>query len=202
MNDHDTRRRWLSVFLLLEFQSTVDRLTALRLMVCVGLLYQQLKVLPGEALSLVLPIVLYNGRALLDVAEMITGGPTSWLCFSRACGTSFWKSESKSGERNFMEKGLEQGTEKGEAEVLLRQLERKFGEVCPEYRQRVADTDLGQLVALAERILTAESIDDVFADKHHLKRGATTCSSPLLTASSRLRCRYASPYDRRLLGSR
>ena len=61
-----------------------------------------------------------------------------------------------------LEKGLEQGIEKGEAEVLLRQLERKFGEVPPEYRQRIAEADSDQLLAWAERILTAESVDDVF----------------------------------------
>ena len=77
------RDEWLYVYLLIEFQSTVDRLMALRLMVYVGLLYQQLvndkEVEFGALLPPVLPIVLYNGRkpwrAPLDVSELIAECP-------------------------------------------------------------------------------------------------------------------------------
>ncbi len=70
------RSQWLYVYLLIEFQSTVDRFMALRLMVYVGLLYQRLidekLIRPGGFLPPVLPIVLYNGTrrwsAPLDVA--------------------------------------------------------------------------------------------------------------------------------------
>lgn len=59
--------RWLYVYLLLEFQSTVDRLMAVRLLTYVGLLYQDLaaagEIPPGGPLPPVLPIVLYNGQA-------------------------------------------------------------------------------------------------------------------------------------------
>ncbi len=272
------RDRWLYVYLLLEFQSTVDRLMALRLMVYVGLLYQQLvnekKVLPGEALPPVLPIVLYNGRtpwrAPRDVADLIAECPDKlaayrpsmryFLLEERAqdldelagmnnlaavvfrlekCKTPedvrqagavlrewcdepahrksawrivrwvlrFFKKRSggeqlteelteirdlgamleervkewekellekglqegikegiKKGIKKGMEKGIEKGVEQGEAEVLLRLLERKFYEIPPEYRQRIDDADSSQLLAWAERILTAESIDDVFGD--------------------------------------
>jgi hypothetical protein len=71
--------RWLYVYLLLEFQSTVDPFMALRLMVYVGLLWQDLlrqKVLtPSGRLPPVLPLVLYNGdtpwRAARDVSELV-----------------------------------------------------------------------------------------------------------------------------------
>jgi predicted transposase YdaD len=57
--------RWLYVYLLLEFQSRVDRLMAVRLLTYVGLLYQDLaaagEIPPGERLPPVLPVVLYNG---------------------------------------------------------------------------------------------------------------------------------------------
>ena len=56
--------QWLYVYLLLEFQSTVDKYMAVRMLTYVGLLYQDLiksKQLPdGEKLPPVLPIVLYN----------------------------------------------------------------------------------------------------------------------------------------------
>lgn len=59
--------RWLYLYLLLEFQSTIDRFMAVRLLTYIGLLYQDLaaaKALPrGMKLPPVLPIVLYNGEA-------------------------------------------------------------------------------------------------------------------------------------------
>ena len=52
---------WLYIYLLLEFQSTVDRYMAVRLMVYVGLLYQSLiqarQLLPSGLLPPVVPIV-------------------------------------------------------------------------------------------------------------------------------------------------
>lgn len=58
--------RWLYLYLLLEFQSTVDRYMAVRLLVYIGLFYQSLiraRGLPqAEKLPPVVPIVLYNGR--------------------------------------------------------------------------------------------------------------------------------------------
>jgi hypothetical protein len=58
--------RWIYVYLLLEFQSSVDRLMAVRLLTYVGLLYQDLaaagEIPAGSPLPPVLPIVLYNGE--------------------------------------------------------------------------------------------------------------------------------------------
>jgi predicted transposase YdaD len=57
---------WLYIYLLLEFQATVDRYMAVRLMVYVGLLWQSLiqarTLSPSGKLPPVVPIVLYNGR--------------------------------------------------------------------------------------------------------------------------------------------
>ncbi|MBF0626332.1 MAG: Rpn family recombination-promoting nuclease/putative transposase, partial [Magnetococcales bacterium] len=64
---------WLYIYLLLEFQSTVDPLMAVRMMVYVGLLYQDLaksgQVKQGEQLPPVLPVVLYNGKPAWTVAR-------------------------------------------------------------------------------------------------------------------------------------
>lgn len=61
----DGRRRWLYLYLLLEFQSSVDAFMAVRLLTYIGLLYQDLlkagEVGPSDALPAVLPVVLYNG---------------------------------------------------------------------------------------------------------------------------------------------
>ncbi|MEF8747380.1 MAG: Rpn family recombination-promoting nuclease/putative transposase [Candidatus Accumulibacter propinquus] len=71
--------QWLYVYVLLEFQSSVDPWMALRVMVYTGLLYQDLiktgEVRRGQKLPPVFPLVLYNGRqrwnAARDVSELI-----------------------------------------------------------------------------------------------------------------------------------
>ena len=62
----EERDEWLYLYLLFEFQSTPDRWMALRIMVYVGLLYQEL-IRRGEfaekgKLPAVFPLVLYNGE--------------------------------------------------------------------------------------------------------------------------------------------
>jgi predicted transposase YdaD len=73
-------RGWLYIYLLLEFQSTPDPWMALRIMVYVGLLWQDLikqkVVKAGEKLPPVIPVVLYNGtdpwNAPVELEELIT----------------------------------------------------------------------------------------------------------------------------------
>jgi predicted transposase/invertase (TIGR01784 family) len=77
------RDRWLYVYLLIEFQSTVDPFMALRMMVYVGLLYQDLlqhrQLTASGKLPPILPLVLYNGHApwgaARDLAELIEEVP-------------------------------------------------------------------------------------------------------------------------------
>lgn len=74
---------WIYLYLLIEFQSTIDPYMAVRMMTYVGLLYQDLirrkEVLPHRRLPPVLPIVLYNGdakwTAATDVAALIPKVP-------------------------------------------------------------------------------------------------------------------------------
>src|SRR5262245_15011483 len=75
--------RWLYVYILLEFQSTVDPWMALRMMVYTGLLWQSLirqgELGPSGLLPPVLPLVLYNGdrpwKAALEVGDLIEPVP-------------------------------------------------------------------------------------------------------------------------------
>ena len=77
---HD--ERWLYLVLLLEFQATVDRAMAVRMLGYTALLYQKLigegVLREHDALPPVLPIVIYNGRrrwdAAADVAELLASG--------------------------------------------------------------------------------------------------------------------------------
>ena len=74
---------WVYLYLLIEFQSSVDKYMALRMMVYIGLLYQDL-IKRGEALAdgrlpPLLPIVLYNGNqkwtAATNIADLIAVVP-------------------------------------------------------------------------------------------------------------------------------
>ena len=76
-------KNWLYVYLLLEFQSTVDWFMAVRIMTYVGLLYQDLikseSIRTGKKLPPVLPVVLYNGdnrwQAPVNIKELIIPVP-------------------------------------------------------------------------------------------------------------------------------
>ncbi len=78
------RDGWLYVYLLLEFQSSIDLYMAVRVMTYVGLLYQDLirrrDLAPAGRLPPVVPIVLYNGlprwSAAVDVADLVAAGPS------------------------------------------------------------------------------------------------------------------------------
>ena len=78
-------REWLYVYILIEFQSSIDIYMPLRVMVYLGLLYQDLirekKLGPSGKLPPVLPIVLYNGKPrwdqsieMEDLIEDVRGG--------------------------------------------------------------------------------------------------------------------------------
>jgi predicted transposase/invertase (TIGR01784 family) len=75
--------QWLYVYLLLEFQSTVDRFMAVRLMTYIGLLYQDLlkqqTFKKSQKLPPVVPVVLYNGKkrwtAATELSELIADLP-------------------------------------------------------------------------------------------------------------------------------
>ena len=75
--------QWVYLYLLIEFQSSVDKYMALRMMVYQGLLYQDLiksgDVLKDGLLPPILPIVLYNGKdrwtAVTDVFDLIPPVP-------------------------------------------------------------------------------------------------------------------------------
>ncbi len=75
--------QWVYLYLMLEFQSSVDKYMAVRMLVYVGLLYQALikrgEVLENGQLPPILPLVLYNGSprwtAVTNIAELIPAMP-------------------------------------------------------------------------------------------------------------------------------
>ena len=68
----------------------------------------------------------------------------------------------RQGMEQGIEQGIEQGKRQGEAELLLRQLERKFGPASATLRQRIQEADAETLLHWSERILTADTPEAVF----------------------------------------
>ena len=78
--------------------------------------------------------------------------------------TSVERAGIEKGRAEGLEQGMERGVQQGEAALLLRQIERKFGApVLREYGARVESADAETLVTWSERILVAERVEDVFA---------------------------------------
>ena len=57
---------------------------------------------------------------------------------------------------------FEEGRQEGEARLLLRQLRMKFGPLDPGTEERVRSADADRLLEWGERILSAESLEDIF----------------------------------------
>ena len=246
---------WLYVYLLIEFQSTVDPFMALRMMVYLGLLYQDLvaqkELSADRRLPPVLPIVLYNGpkpwRAALEVSELIEQlpglemyvphcryllldegqYPEGELVSSENLAAALFRLERAHSPEDVREvlsslidlltgpsrqelrraftvwlrrvliparlgrvtipetaeltevramlaerviewtqqwkaEGKAEGRAEGRAEILLRQLEKKFGPLTSEQRSLVSAADEEALLAWADRILVAETLDEIF----------------------------------------
>jgi hypothetical protein len=62
---------------------------------------------------------------------------------------------------SFAERFLQKGMQQGEARVLARQLQLKFGELPEEVRKRIEQADEQTLLAWSERVLTASRLDEV-----------------------------------------
>ena len=57
--------------------------------------------------------------------------------------------------------GIRKGMVQGEARVLLRLLERKFGTLPEKTRERIEGADEATLLTWSDRVLTAERLEDV-----------------------------------------
>src|SRR5690554_8216824 len=75
--------------------------------------------------------------------------------------SSFAERHLEKGRQEGMRQGMQQGMQQGGARVLLRQMERKFGTVSVEIRQRINQADEERLLEWSERVLTANSPEEV-----------------------------------------
>ena len=77
-----------------------------------------------------------------------------------------WKKGRKEGLKEGLNKGLEKGIEQGRKEgaivLLERQLVRRFGPLPQAVRNRLSKGSMAQLAAWSERLLEAETLQQVF----------------------------------------
>ena len=66
--------------------------------------------------------------------------------------------------RELREKALQEGRQEGGVRIVLRLLRLKFGPLDPDLEERVHSADADRLLGWSERILTAESLQDIFRD--------------------------------------
>ena len=64
--------------------------------------------------------------------------------------------------KQWRDEGWTEGVQAGEAALLLRQLERRFGPLTDPQKQRVQTATSETLLLWGDRVLTARSIDEVF----------------------------------------
>jgi len=70
----------------------------------------------------------------------------------------------KEWNRQSLEKGMQKGMQKGACDLLVRLLEKKFGTIPDELRHRLEQADQQQILQWSERVLSAESMGDVFGN--------------------------------------
>jgi len=244
---------WVYVYLLLEFQSTVDRFMALRMLSYVSLFCEELarrgQLTEQGKLPPIVPLVVYNGNrpwtASREVAELFEpmasdlGGYQPRLRYvlideirepaapgdnlvealfalERSRGAEeigrqtgrivrLLATEPRQLSRAFLallkdsllpvavpeineleevqpmlretvigwteewlrqgrQEGRQQGRTVGQAELLIHQLENRFGNLAGDLRQRVEQAPSNKLMRWATRLLDATSLDQVFAD--------------------------------------
>jgi hypothetical protein len=76
--------------------------------------------------------------------------------------TEFAKKYVAEGREEGLKQGREEGMEKGRADLLARLLTLRFGELPDAVLKRLATSSIEQLDAIGERLLSAESLKDVF----------------------------------------
>lgn len=68
-------------------------------------------------------------------------------------------------ERRSLEQGIQRGIVQGEASILRRQLKRRFQRLPAWVEERFAGASREELERWADRVISAESLEDVFAQQ-------------------------------------
>jgi predicted transposase/invertase (TIGR01784 family) len=71
----------------------------------------------------------------------------------------------RTGRQEGLQEGRQEGRQEGEARMIVRQLQRRFGELSAALRERVEAADVELLERWGDRLLSARSLDEVFAEE-------------------------------------
>ena len=77
-------------------------------------------------------------------------------------GESIMQTAAEELRQQGIQQGMQQGMQQGEALALLRQMERKFGNLSAATREKIENADADVLLHWLDRILTAETPEEVF----------------------------------------
>ena len=80
-------------------------------------------------------------------------------------GEEFKREGLSKGLQEGRQQGLQEGRQQGETQLLLRQLQRRFGEVPDWVRARLREATLEQLESWGERLFDAGSLDVLFSEE-------------------------------------
>lgn len=58
-----------------------------------------------------------------------------------------------------------QGVQLGEAAIVLRLIQRRFGNIPKTYEQRITQANADTLLSLGEKILEAQTLEDLFEEE-------------------------------------
>ncbi len=156
------------VYFAFEFQSSPLWYMPVRMMELEGLLYHRLidkKILSRGKIPLIFPIVVYNGLGLwtsvLSTEELIEEHPG--LESIRPRFSYLLLDLQRLPPERLAADGKEEGEREGEAKLLKRLAQRKFGALSGEIRARIEAAGAEQLLDWADRILLADTLDEVFS---------------------------------------
>ena len=107
----------------------------------------------SEEARAVAPVVLRFRRELARRSEQLSADEEEFLM----------RTETAEWFEKFTEETREAGLRDGLEEVLRDQLVQRFGKLSPRVRRKLGRASAGDLQAWARRVLTAESVEDVFA---------------------------------------
>nr|VFK42417.1 MAG: Predicted transposase YdaD [Candidatus Kentron sp. TC] len=75
----------------------------------------------------------------------------------------FYEAIMERGMERGMEKGMELGREEGEAALLMRLLNRRFGPLSPEIERKIREASSEALALWGDRVLDAQTLEEVFS---------------------------------------
>ena len=102
-------------------------------------------------------------KKLEEVSAMMQENAIDWSAQWREEGWRKGRQEGrKEGRQEGRQEGRKEGRQEGEADLLLRQLGVLFGPLAPAIEERVRGAQANELLEWGERLVTSDSLDEVF----------------------------------------